>query len=241
MSRFFHPHLKVYSIYVSIITCWGPHARPLIINSVYESLKCWSFGTFFFEVIQLLIRHFHHARNIPRKNSSKHTYKDPLLAWEFSTMAECNSFDSQISYQIIFKWNIRQSQYRIGSLKIIQFSSNVKYVSAIQFLPARTMFCCVDNVRRPPPQDLEARMKWNRNPRNYWECKQNSLILLAHLKNKISQRSYSLIWLVDLFSRLSIHSQQKWVSKNFRQEKSWKLNWDKFIYSIAIFLRNFNV
>ena len=116
---------------------------------MYESLKCWSFGTFFFEVIQLLIRHFHHARNIPRKNSSKHTYKDPLLAWEFSTMAECNSFDSQISYQIIFKWNIRQSQYRIGSLKIIQFSSNVKYVSAIQFLPARTMFCCVYNLRRP--------------------------------------------------------------------------------------------
>ena len=109
-----------------ILDMLGSQCPNLIINSVYESLKCWSFGTFFFEVIQLLIRHFHHARNIPRKNSSKHTYKDPLLAWEFSTMAECNSFDSQISYQIIFKWNIRQSQYRIGSLKIIQFSSNVK-------------------------------------------------------------------------------------------------------------------
>ena len=127
----------------------GSQCPNLIINSVYESLKCWSFGTFFFEVIQLLIRHFHHARNIPRKNSSKHTYKDPLLAWEFSTMAECNSFDSQISYQIIFKWNIRQSQYRIGSLKIIQFSSNVKIYFGHSISASKNdVDCCVDNVQR---------------------------------------------------------------------------------------------
>ena len=111
---------------------------------MYESLKCWSFGTFFFEVIQLLIRHFHHARNIPRKNSSKHTYKDPLLAWEFSTMAECNSFDSQISYQIIFKWNNWQSQYRIGTLKIIQFSSNIKIYFDHSISASKKNDGCVD-------------------------------------------------------------------------------------------------
>ena len=208
---------------------------------MYESLKCWSFGTFFFEVIQLLIRHFHHARNIPRKNSSKHTYKDPLLAWEFSTRAECNSFDSQISYQIIFKWNIRQSQYRISSLKIIQFSSNVKIYFVRPFHFYQQERCVRSGLRRPRRvtetqssneiETLETTESVNKILWFYW------LIWKTKSADEVIPLSD---WLIYFRARAFILSMNESAfSKNFRQEKSWHLNRDKFIYSIAIFLRNF--